>query len=231
MYGGPLSPLVISDEKLQRMVAYLKRRYALLDVLCSPFQEFGGGAMHQSGTTQVLCLTHSEKAAGYSKNHLRSIKKAKLEGIEAKLYRDEKSWWLYYEKIYVDTLKRWGNRASSIYCWPFFALLFQLPENYRALWLVSDKKAIIAGCILFFFNDHAVFWHGASLDKFWYLRPNHLLHHTIIERIKSNYSYYDFNPSGGHEGVTRFKKGFGAKTLNVHELHFESILLKLRRKI
>ena len=29
--------------------------------------------------------------------------------------------------------------------------------------------------------------------------------------MENNFLYYDFNPSGGHHGVVKFKKGFGTE--------------------
>ena len=43
----------------------------------------------------------------------------------------------------------------------------------------------------------------------------HLLMYTAIEHAcRNGYSWFDFNPSGGHEDVAAFKKGFGTVPLS-----------------
>ena len=52
------------------------------------------------------------------------------------------------------------------------------------------------------------------MSDYFHLRPVNLLMCEIIKHsCDRGYSWFDFNPSGGHEGVTAFKKSFGAEAL------------------
>ena len=72
----------------------------------------------------------------------------------------------------------------------------------------------MAGALCFYQNRHAVYWHGASRTEASELRPANLLHAQIARHAReAGYAVYDLNPSGGHEGVLRFKRSFGTASL------------------
>ena len=48
-------------------------------------------------------------------------------------------------------------------------------------------------------------------DYFWLRFVNLLISEFIEECCNRNFDWFDFNPSGGHEGVSSFKQSFGAK--------------------
>ncbi len=76
-----------------------------------------------------------------------------------------------------------------------------------------DEK-IVSGALLFYCGNHIVWWHGATLSDFFNHYPANFLQNEIIkESCEKGYKYYDFNPSGGHEGVMKFKDRFGAKRI------------------
>jgi hypothetical protein len=57
----------------------------------------------------------------------------------------------------------------------------------------------------------------------------------MYEIIKScceeGYSWFDFNPSAGLEGVRAFKESFGAKPLPSHVVNMETGFQKARRQM
>jgi lipid II:glycine glycyltransferase (peptidoglycan interpeptide bridge formation enzyme) len=65
---------------------------------------------------------------------------------------------------------------------------------------------------VFYWNRHAVYWHGATYDTYFDYRPNVAVHtEAIRDAVAREYAYYDFNPSGSLEGVIEFKRRFGAE--------------------
>jgi lipid II:glycine glycyltransferase (peptidoglycan interpeptide bridge formation enzyme) len=52
-----------------------------------------------------------------------------------------------------------------------------------------------------------------------------LLYEVIKDACEQGYFWFDFNPSGGHEGVKSFKKGFGCSTLQSN-LYFHDSNIK-----
>ena len=52
------------------------------------------------------------------------------------------------------------------------------------------------------------------MEKYFKVRPTNLLmYEAIKDACDRGYAWFDFNPSGGHEGVEAFKKNFGAQAL------------------
>jgi hypothetical protein len=69
--------------------------------------------------------------------------------------------------------------------------------------------------VCFYHRQHVVYWHGASLESAFAVRPVHrLFHRTIEHACVAGHRWFDFNPSGGLEGVIRFKDGFGCQRLS-----------------
>ena len=73
----------------------------------------------------------------------------------------------------------------------------------------------------------------------WDIRMNTLKKYPIDkgktiqsnETIQYGFKIYDFNPSGGHEGVVRFKKSFGAKKRFFNIWYFKNKGYKLLHRI
>ena len=47
-----------------------------------------------------------------------------------------------------------------------------------------------------------------------------------MDAIKKSCKYFDFNPSGGHEGVVRFKETFGTEKLTIKRWKWENSFIK-----
>jgi hypothetical protein len=138
-----------------------------------------------------------------------------------------------YYKAYEDSLVRWGDKASSFYPWRFFEVCFALstiyPENIK-LWIAELDDRLIAGALVFYWGQHADWWHGASYEKYFEYYPNNVLQTAIVkDAIERGYAYYDFNPSGDHKGVEDFKGRFGSKNIPITVLTYEHKVFGLLR--
>lgn len=148
-----------------------------------------------------------------SSSLLRKIRKATREGVSIKIASSLEEWQTYY-KIYQSSLERWGGKETSKYEWYLFDLMFQLHSPNIKLWLAVYQDHIISGALCFYSKIHVVYWHGAALSEHFDLRPVNLLMYEIIKHsCQESYHWFDFNPSGGHEGVKAFKKSFGTQEL------------------
>ena len=106
---------------------------------------------------------------------------------------------------------------ASRYEWKLFEIIYNLNSSNIELWLAKYEEKIIAGALCLYSKNHAVYWHGAALSAYFPLRPVNLLMYEIIKNAcDKGYTWFDFNPSGGHEGVKAFKKSFGASALPCH---------------
>jgi hypothetical protein len=165
--------------------------------------------------THALNLSNGFDAIykGWTKGHSSAARKARKAGVFIRLASQLDDWQSYY-RVYEDSLNRWGEKASCKYDWKLFEEIFHRHSHSIRLWLAIYQEEIVAGALCFHAKRHVVYWHGAALDEYFNLRPVNLLMYEIIKNAcEEKYLWFDFNPSGGHEGVKSFKKSFGAQPL------------------
>jgi lipid II:glycine glycyltransferase (peptidoglycan interpeptide bridge formation enzyme) len=101
-----------------------------------------------------------------------------------------------------------------VYPLGFFRRLYENRSGHEILWLAFKDEEPLCGALCFYWNRHAVYWHGASSARYFHLKPNNLLFWEIIlDAMRKGHAVFDFNPSGGYAGVESFKERFGAERL------------------
>lgn len=116
-------------------------------------------------------------------------------------------------------------------------MLENLKEN-SALYLAKKGEKTVAGIIITFFKDTAIYYYGASSNEDRNLMAPYLLQwHAIKQAKKQGYKYYDFfgiapEDSKNHAwaGVTQFKKKFGGQAISyipAQEYPFKKLLYLL----
>jgi len=163
----------------------------------------------------------------WTKGHKSAARKARKAGIII-LKADRREHWEKYYATYEDSLQRWGKKATSRYEWKLFEILYDLSSKNIELWLAKYEDKIIAGALCFYSKNHVVYWHGTALSDYFNMRPVNLLMYEVVkDACERNYLWFDFNPSGGHEGVKAFKKSFGAKEMSSNVIYKKSFFCKL----
>ncbi len=143
----------------------------------------------------------------------RSERKAQAYGVTVQPASSLAEWRGYYT-AYLDSLRRWGDKVSSRYDWCIFEEMFRRNSPYIRLWLAMFQGSVVAGTLCFYARKHVVTWHSAVLQSHFHLRPVNRLYFAVIrDACERGYSWYDFNPSGGHQGVVEFKSRFGSQNL------------------
>ncbi|MDD9892036.1 MAG: GNAT family N-acetyltransferase [Gammaproteobacteria bacterium] len=156
----------------------------------------------------------------------RKVRKARKSGVTIRLAETANDWAAYYQ-TYIDSYTRWGDKASGFYDWQFFETLFKKQSSNTKLWLALYQGDVIAGALCFYSQTNVVYWHGAALSSYFPLRPvNLLMYEAIRDAAENGYEWFDFNPSGGHEGVKHFKKSFGAEALSSNVIRRVSLPIK-----
>lgn len=218
-YGGWLSKAGLEAPHHALLVDYLRANYRNIQIRANPFEP-SPAVLDSLGTknrdeTQVLRLAGDGEAAmkTWSGSHRRSVRKARREGVCVRQARGRDDWLAYY-RIYQDSLRRWGRGATSRYGWRLFDYFAHENSPNVRLWLADAGGQPVAGALVFYARNHAVYWHGAALERFFPLRPVHLLFAEIVcDACERGLTWFDFNPSGGHAGVQQFKRGFSPLAL------------------
>ena len=220
-FGGWISKDKLLAEHVELMANYVTKRFRAVNWRVNPYDPNMPLSIDKSARDDCtysldLNLGFDAISGDWSKGRgsmARKIRKAAKAGVSVRFANKLEDWQSYYQ-VYEQSLRRWGDEASSSYKWALFNDLFQRHSQDIALWAAVRDGKIICGAICFYSKKHVVYWHGAALQEHFNLRPVNLLMSEIIRNAcEREYRWFDFNPSGGHEGVTSFKKSFGAKPL------------------
>ncbi len=162
---------------------------------------------------------------------LRKARKAERAGVTVRQASSIDDWRAYFA-IYEQTLTRWGSEAPSPYDWPMFEHFAGCSDATISLWLAEHDARPIAGAVCVHSHVHCSYWHGAAATDALHLRPVNLLHVEIIRAMcERRIHWYDFNPSGGHAGVERFKRSFGCDVLTTNVILTQSLRTRATLKL
>jgi hypothetical protein len=218
-FGGWISSDHLQQPHADLLGAYLLSNYKSLKWRVNPYDGNAKRAARkiaENDETQALSLTEGFTAVykKWTKGSASAAKKARREGVTVEIASGLEKWQKYY-LVYEDSLRRWGKSVSSRYHWNLFEIIYLTKSPNIRLWLANYKNKVIAGALCFYAQEHVVYWHGAALSDYFRLRPvNLLIYECIQDACEQGYSWFDFNPSGGHEGVRAFKKSFGTVALS-----------------
>lgn len=218
-YGGLLSDGEVTTSDVINLNEQLRKHFSSFRYLQSPFINcISPPAPDALSFTQYLELSDKspdEQFRTWSKGHSSAAKRGLREGVTTRIATSEKDWDDYFD-AYQTTLARWGDAATNRYSKKLFRLIQHLPNEVCQLWLSEKDDCLLCGCLCFYWNHHVVYWHGANTGLHPELKGVHVAqYHIIRDAITRGFRYYDFNPSGGHEGVVKFKKGFGAQRVEL----------------
>lgn len=177
-------------------------------------------------TTQAVDLTPAfeDVHAAWDKSHRYNARKTRREGVEVFQAETTEHWRAYYE-VYEACLERWGEDATSEYGWRLFETLHGRQDPAVRLWLARYQDEVIGGALCLYAPDHVSYWHGANLRKHSGVYPSNLiLYEAMQDACQRGLSWFDMNPSGGHEGVRRFKSRFSPEVLEAPVYTTESAL-------
>lgn len=148
--------------------------------------------------------------------HRKAVKKAYDNGVSI-IEASNLEQWRSYFLLYEASRDRWKKKKllrNRGYDWTIFEEIYRSPPEHRRLWLAQVKGTPVAGILCFYWNRHAVAWHGAAAAEFFECRPNNLLYQYVGRHAaEAGYHWFDCNPSGGFKGVVEFKEHLGARKL------------------
>ncbi|MHB8840627.1 MAG: lipid II:glycine glycyltransferase FemX [Candidatus Aquicultor sp.] len=222
-FGGWISTDALTPAHAKLLANYLTKKLDNLVLRLNPYDKLvlkAGIKPTRDDETHALDLLGGFDLVykGWKRNHTYGLRKAREGGVEVRVASTQEDWSAYYE-VYEDSLQRWGDQASSRYAWEIFEEMLRRNSPYIKLWLATYQDKIISGVLCLYSNKHVDAWHAATLAEHFKLRPETLvMYEAIKDACERGYSWFDFNPSGGHEGVRTFKERFGAQAFSCPEV-------------
>lgn len=217
-FGGWLADVPLAGPQQVGLMQFIAKHYSNLLWRFNPYekvlltQEF---SRVQDDETHALDVSagFDKIYRGWTKGHASAARKARKAGVLVRLAKNQEDWEKYF-RVYENSLSRWGANVTSTYSWSLFEIMFRRASPNIKLWLAEYDGLIIAGALCFYSSTHVVYWHGAALSKYFEVRPvNRLMYEAIRDAAERGFRWFDFNPSGGLEGVRTFKQSFGAVAL------------------
>jgi len=125
VYGGLISNEGIAPEQIDEIYNHVVKKCSNLAIIGNPYIEnYMPSFFHKDEMfTHVLALENGFETIwkNYSKGHRYNVNKAKKDGVYVKLGESLEDYKEYYN-IYEDSLKRWGDNATSRYKFNLFWL-------------------------------------------------------------------------------------------------------------
>lgn len=217
-YGGWIAAADLGDEHTTLLAEYMCSLPGRLTWRLNPYDTLLSNIelnCAQTDETHAINLLDGFDAVykRWTKGHRSAAQQARKAGVVIRAATDQEQWNEYFT-VYEDSLRRWGDSATSRYSWELFHSLHDLNSENVKLWLALYENSIVAGALCLYAKKHVVYWHGAALSEHFNLRPvNLLMYESISDACQRGYQWFDFNPSGGHEGAKSFKKSFGTESL------------------
>ena len=238
-FGGWIASDELSKDHCQLLVDYMCNSLGSIIWRLNPYDKVVTKLKYPkliNDETHVLNLKEGFDSLSHSwtkghKSVTTKARKASKSGIIILKATKQEDWEEYY-KVYLDSLERWGETASSKYEWKLFEIIYNMISKNIHLWIAKYGNKIVAGALCFYSKNHVVYWHGAALSDYLNIRPVNLLMYEIIkDACDRGYAWFDFNPSGGHEGVKSFKKSFGTMELSCNIIEIKSFTFRCLSKI
>jgi hypothetical protein len=216
VYGGFMAPRLLAPEELKLLAeAVLRIKGASGRIVETPWQPLNMSAFFISKklSTHIVALSPDFEALQqkFSRGQKSNLSQARRKEVTVRRAATGQDIDAYFN-LYMETVKRWGESAGTVYSKELFVKLFAAEDPHIIFTLAEVESKVVAGIIAFAWGRSIIYWHGAALQEFFKHYPNNLLHAELMAwGCAQGYQVYDMGPSEGLEGVARFKESFGAE--------------------
>ncbi|MCH8494075.1 MAG: hypothetical protein LAT57_00400 [Balneolales bacterium] len=238
IYGGPLSTEIPSARHLSLISKHLNTNYADYYFQINPFllkeiqlseEVFAQISGYTKDFTQAVNLDKSVEEITRKLRKKRIVQTAK--SISKKGIRLQKGSDItpFYD-VYQQAQQRWGSVSVSYPMHVYENLLkYQNCDYWIAL---DDKESFLGGGIFLIGNQSVNTWLTIFTSESMKLRVSELFYSELIFHYKkAGLSWFDFNPSGGNEGVSHFKSRFATERLDTLVFSQTSVVSKLAKTL
>jgi CelD/BcsL family acetyltransferase involved in cellulose biosynthesis len=217
VYGGPIAERVLSSAEVDAILsAAVAAGASRIRVFGNPYLEhFRAEASAADEFTHRIDLRDGFDVTfrRFHQNHRRAYRYAVRRNVtltRATTLDDVRE----YHRIYRIDRRRWARPKTDDPV-ELFEEIHRRCGEHTILWLAKVDGQVIAGDLWFYWNQHNVGWHGAADPAFFkYFPTNFLITEIARDAAARGHQWLDLNPSGGDDGVVRFKDSFGAERLH-----------------
>ncbi|OQB98541.1 MAG: FemAB family protein [Spirochaetes bacterium ADurb.Bin110] len=240
-YGGFIWNKMPSNWQLKKILSYFfDLRASSLTIFPDPFDWQSHLFLEEEGFHAKEAFTHilnldsdfglvwANRFDSKNRNQVRKALKSGVMIIPATNISEVK---IYYD-LYLESAHRWGAQEESIRPFRFFKNLFQIGGDKVRFYLAKYEEKYISGAIIFYGDMNCFYWSSVLLKEYGKYCSNNLLLSNIIQSAcNDRYRFLNMGASIGLPGVQRFKESFGAEKLNYKYFVYESLGLKLYKKM
>ncbi|TSC96217.1 MAG: putative methicillin resistance protein [Parcubacteria group bacterium Athens1014_10] len=181
-----------------------------------------GSAISQPSLVWQLNLAGEEIEifSGMKEKARYNIRLAEKKGVKIRESKDLKD----LDKFYSLARETSARDGFKLHPKAHYLKLFEIliKDNLGSLFLAEHEGDILSVIMVLFFNQKAVYLHGASSNKKRNLMANQLIQWEALKKAKERGCLvYDFGgvapegePNHPWQGVSRFKKSFGGRAAN-----------------
>lgn len=142
----------------------------------------------------------------------RNIRRAEREGLTVRQGDRPQDLIDTFYRLHLQTRRRQGVPVQPR---RFFHLLWEraISTGLGSVVIVESADQPLAAAVFLAWNGTVIYKFGASDERSWSLRPNHLLFwHVIRNACEQGYRSFDFGRTDtDHEGLRSFKRSWGAR--------------------
>ena len=175
----------------------------------------------------ILDIDVSEEAllAGMRKTTRYEVRRGEKLGVSVQMTKDANRLKEFYS-LYEETSRRQGFVVHTSITEEFEAFA---KEDKAVLFFGYHESKVLAGAIIVFYGNQAIYHHGASISS--KIPASYVVQwKSILEAKKRGIKVYNFygiapedKPNHPWRGITLFKKGFGGREINYIHAHDLSI--------
>jgi hypothetical protein len=238
-FGGWLSLHELCPDHVRELVLYMLK-YSNITWRENPYapglRDIEIKAARHDFTQAVdLRTTYGEIVRTTSRTHQKSIRRALRSGVSV-CEADSREQWQRHFQGYLASRSRWEKagqqKLSAGYSWELFEILFNAHSSCCKLWLALCKGEVASSVISFYWNHHAVAWHGGAFEEYFDVYPNHLLYQEMVrDAHEKGFHWFDFNTTGDLSGVASFKDQLGTQRISSRVLDKASLSKKIARTV
>ena len=227
VYGGPIVAGPLSPTEVSNAVSAICQHHRLgaqsVTLIGNPRSSLHMAQPFVASTlvAHVLPLDNRQgyPEKEYSGSFRRDLKIALKAGVTVRSGNTLVDLMTYYA-LYDDSLRRWGDAATSQHPKSLFVAIANIPTDVFRVWLGEVQGVAVAGVVMLYKGDVAYYWHGAFHSQYSRLMASKaVLHAAVSDAAQRGYSRVDMLSSGGHKGVVQMKESMGAmpQQFNIYE--------------